>query len=542
MNGFDDILKNKLENFKEMPSEEVFLKIRSNYPKPGPKDFISNYKYYFIAAVSAVIIITGVILLNQNQAQIEKSLAVNDKIENQNNVKVIETVAPENPQIVVVKPINNLVQEKEILQRDFVQKPEVEKKEIVYTKMFDFSDTVVCGLTLETGFKGQIKSVILPNGIKAVNSVGKIKLFSSKPGTFNVFYSESSSNKFVKDSVTITFKNSNYADVKLSSEIVCPGEDLLVYIKNVDSEPKWNDSFKVTKKLGSTYQISGLSTGKNIVSFTVDEDGCSQTFSKTVNVPLILNFSYTSSPNICSGGNATLNVKTSSKNVNFYTLNNTLESKNGMFKCLNSGIYTLSINYENGCVVRDTLLILDSLSISPYFIAEKDLFNKNKYLFRNLTNVDDRGYERNSNVEFLWKVNGNVVSVDDNPSYEFIKDGVHVVELMALLSENCQNVYSETISISGSNFRIPNIFTPNGDGIGDEFIVVYEDEIAFYELEVISRRGEVVFQSSDILKSWNGKINGNDDAAEGLYFYIIKGESKFGNKIEQKGSVQLLRH
>lgn len=541
MNGFDDILKNKLGNFKEMPSDEVFLKIRSNYPKPGVKDFLSNYKYYFIAAVSAVIIVTGIILLNQNHYEIQKSLSQNDKIENQDNSQNNEQIVPENSQF-VTKPNNKTALEKGTSNLDLVQEPNIEKKETIYTKMFGFSDTVVCGLFVETEFNGLIKAVILPDGLNALISDRNIKLSAAKPGTFTVLYAESFNNKFVKDSLVVTFKNNKLVDVKLSNEIVCPGEDLLVYIKNTNSEPNWNNNFKHKKTAKYTYQISGLSTGENNISFTINQDDCSQTYNKIVTVAPDLNYSFTSLPNICSSSNAKLYVKTEHQNVNYYTLNNTIESKNGVFNELNSGIYTLSINYENGCIVHDTLLIRDSLNLSPYFIAEKDLINKNKYLFRNFTKVDDRGYERNPNVEFIWKVDGNTVSVEDNPSYEFVKQGVHIVELMARLNENCQSIYSETISISGSNFRIPNIFTPNGDGIGDEFVVVYEGGIDVYALEIVNRRGEIVFGSTNILKSWDGKINGNDDAAEGLYFYIIRGEDKFGNKIEQKGSIQLIRH
>ena len=86
------------------------------------------------------------------------------------------------------------------------------------------------------------------------------------------------------------------------------------------------------------------------------------------------------------------------------------------------------------------------------------------------------------------------------------------MELIAVLSETCQSTYSETILISGSNFRIPNIFTPNGDGIGDEFKVIYEGDLANYGITIINRLGEIVYETNDINRSWDGKINGNNDA------------------------------
>lgn len=544
MNGFDDILKNKLENYREMPSQDVFLKIRSQYPKPGFKDFLGKYKYYFIAAVATIAIVSGIIILNsenknnpaqhnntQNSQVVDPNNNVDIKIDNSTN------------DLEVLKPVINLISnnDKNLDEEKLNQENKV--TEIVYKDVFGFGDTAICGLQLETEFFGSFNYVNLPDNLKVLKLDNSIKFLATRQGTYTVYYSEINGNINVRDSVVITFNKSQSAEVSLSDEVLCPGEELLVYVRNNQSEPVWNSELKVNRRLGSAYGITGLNAGKNNVSFTIsDNSGCTQTYSKSVNVLSPLNFDYFSTPNVCSGSNATLTVNTSGQKANLYKLNNSIESKTGYFKGLDPGIYVLSVEYEHGCVIRDTILVRDSLNVSPYFIAEKDLLYRNKYSFRNLTNIDDKGYERNSNVSFIWKVNGNVISVDDNPEYEFVTEGHNTVELIAILNDNCQNIYSESIFISGSNFRIPNIFTPNGDGIGDEFVVVYEGELNSYNLDIINRSGEVVFKCADIKKSWDGKINGNDDAAEGLYYYIIRGEDKFGNNIEQKGSLRLVRN
>lgn len=544
MNGFDDILKNKLENYREMPSQDVFLKIRSQYPKPGIKDFLGRYKYYFIAAVATVVIVTGIIILGKetknNQLQNTETQS-NQVVLNNNNidVSVSKKVVEDN----VLKPINNVISGNYSESKEDVVILESKVKEIVYKNVFGFEDTAICGFQVETEFEGNFNSIVLPENVKAIKLDNIIKFVSSCQGSYIVYYSEFMDNINVRDSVNITFNTAQSAEVSLSKEELCPGQELLINVRSNQFEPVWNSNLNVNRRAKSEYSVSGLKPGKNVVSFTInDNNGCIQNYSKTVNVFSPLSIDYFSTPNVCSGSNATLIINTTGHHANLFKLNNNIESKTGYFKGLDPGIYVLSVEYQHGCVVRDTLFIRDSLNISPYFIAEKDLLNRNKYSFRNLTNVDDRGYERNANVSFVWKVNGNVFSVEDNPEFEFIKEGHNVVELIASINENCQNIYSETIFISGSNFRIPNIFTPNGDGIGDEFVVVYEGELSGYKLDIINRSGEVVFESSQIRNSWDGKINGNDDAAEGLYYYIIRGEDKFGNNIEQKGSLQLVRN
>jgi gliding motility-associated-like protein len=59
------------------------------------------------------------------------------------------------------------------------------------------------------------------------------------------------------------------------------------------------------------------------------------------------------------------------------------------------------------------------------------------------------------------------------------------------------------------NIFIPNTFTPNGDGINDEFeIYGNKKAIKFVEVSIFDRWGERVFQSTDIDFKWDGRYNG----------------------------------
>jgi gliding motility-associated-like protein len=64
--------------------------------------------------------------------------------------------------------------------------------------------------------------------------------------------------------------------------------------------------------------------------------------------------------------------------------------------------------------------------------------------------------------------------------------------------------------------------------------------IANYECLIYNRWGKLVFSSTDIKLSWDGKINGNP-ADEGTYFYIIKCSGVVGAEIKKQGSVNLFR-
>ena len=90
--------------------------------------------------------------------------------------------------------------------------------------------------------------------------------------------------------------------------------------------------------------------------------------------------------------------------------------------------------------------------------------------------------------------------------------------------------------------RIPNGFTPNGDGVNDEFRIVGlpVENITKYNLQIFNRWGQVVFTSTNILESWDGKMNGQQ-CPEGIYCWAIYYEDNKKAKVSNKGTVMLVR-
>ena len=94
--------------------------------------------------------------------------------------------------------------------------------------------------------------------------------------------------------------------------------------------------------------------------------------------------------------------------------------------------------------------------------------------------------------------------------------------------ETCNHDSTEiTVNISASDLRVPNVFTPNGDGLNDEFRVQYRSIIEFH-CWVYNRWGKLVYEWTDPAKGWDGTINGRP-AAEGAYFYVIRARGSDAN-------------
>ena len=105
--------------------------------------------------------------------------------------------------------------------------------------------------------------------------------------------------------------------------------------------------------------------------------------------------------------------------------------------------------------------------------------------------------------------------------YTFNEPGHYRAVVGMSNSHDCQLDSVEfLISVSESMLTVPNVFTPNGDGMNDEFRVVYRS-IKEFHCWVYNRWGHKVYEWTDPAKGWDGTIGGKP-AAEGAYYYVIR--------------------
>lgn len=94
-------------------------------------------------------------------------------------------------------------------------------------------------------------------------------------------------------------------------------------------------------------------------------------------------------------------------------------------------------------------------------------------------------------------------------------------------------------------YNLPNVFTPNGDGVNDVWRAIDPQFVEDFELRVVNRWGVEVFRSQDPLFEWNGKLgNKGKDCPDGPYFYYAEFSARIEGRIrrkEQSGSVTVLR-
>jgi gliding motility-associated-like protein len=148
-------------------------------------------------------------------------------------------------------------------------------------------------------------------------------------------------------------------------------------------------------------------------------------------------------------------------------------------------------------------------------------------------------------IKWAWYIGsfGDIInSTGESVPIGYGVPGVYTITLIVQDDKGCYDTHTETVRIN-NNFTMPNIFTPNGDGINDFFALdfgIFES----YNFFVLNRWGNIIKNSIKAtgLILWDGKADNGHDCTEGVYFYKFIGN--LGNNmgtIEREGFISLER-
>lgn len=139
-------------------------------------------------------------------------------------------------------------------------------------------------------------------------------------------------------------------------------------------------------------------------------------------------------------------------------------------------------------------------------------------------------------VSYNWNFGDGITSPEINPSHTFSTPGEYSVTLTVTNAEGCrvEVVHGPYIILTPDLF-IPNVFSPNGDGVNDIYLVNYTGSQP-YTCAIFDRWGTKMYASNNKVLGWNGKDANDADANDGVYYYVIK----VGDK-EYSGNLTLVR-
>ncbi len=147
-------------------------------------------------------------------------------------------------------------------------------------------------------------------------------------------------------------------------------------------------------------------------------------------------------------------------------------------------------------------------------------------------------------ISYLWNFDSLGISLLKNPSFTFRDTGTFQISQIVLHPSGCSDTaYSIIRLLPFVNFYMPNAFTPNNDGLNDDFVPVgIFLGIQSYTMTIWNRWGDKIYTTTDFSSGWNGQRNNTGATAPpGVYVYVVNYVNPKGEPITLKGHCTLLR-
>ncbi len=180
--------------------------------------------------------------------------------------------------------------------------------------------------------------------------------------------------------------------------------------------------------------------------------------------------------------------------------------------------YKVAIITPNGCDFEEEMTVFVVNETVEDFEVTRMNSCKGlpEYLFTNNTESD---------ASYQWELGDGSFNSQNEFTYQYEEAGIYEVRLT--IDTIC--VVDKTIELSFEEIFVPNVFTPNNDGINDFFEVNTDLSV---DLKVFDRNGKAIFEQDDYQNNWNG----NDLMSDTYYYSLNLSDGDVCN-----GWVQILR-
>lgn len=207
------------------------------------------------------------------------------------------------------------------------------------------------------------------------------------------------------------------------------------------------------------------------------------------------------------------------------------------------GIFTVSLENTSDKFCTSSLTQEDYILINPvieasFDIEPREISINNKSQLEVINFVTDDSYLRWSLSDSIIWENLSAPNIADSIS----DTGTYQLKQYTINEYGCVDSLWAWFKITPAyNFYVPDAFSPNNNGLNDTWGPVgkYFD-MDSYEMRIFSRWGEMIFQTNDFFKHWDGKLKNGSKAPIGSYAYIIRLTDMDGNHKLMKGSLILL--
>jgi gliding motility-associated-like protein len=347
----------------------------------------------------------------------------------------------------------------------------------------------------------------------------------SSPVTYNVSATDANGCVSNVASVSINVTSLTSANLNVSGgSAICKGNTASISSTVSGNTGAVNMSWSAGLGTGNgPFTVSPAATTTYTVTVT---DGCSHTVSGTIQVlvrPLpVINIS-PQTLSACKEVEAYFvdNSTTNSGASYYWTFGDGFASPNttATHTYETSGIYNVGVNVTSSFGCQNSATTTYNITVNA---SSKADFNSVADDGSTISPVYNFTNESSNAATYTWIFGDGAVSSQISPQHTYADKGEYIVTLYTTSSAGCKDSISKKVEIRPEfTFYIPNAFTPDGDNLNDYFSPK-GSEISDFKMMIFDRWGEMIYQTEDIEKGWDGRANNGSKIAEnGVYVYRI---------------------
>ena len=276
---------------------------------------------------------------------------------------------------------------------------------------------------------------------------------------------------------------------------------------------------------GGTWSGTGISAdglftpsealvGTHVLSYTVANDFCVVTQTKTVIVEPTIQFSQGPVVALCPDVPA---FQIPAITPAGGTWSGTGVSADGVFTPglglggINTLTYSVTIGACNGIVTQEIMVYPQPLIKAAAEPTEcgTDISIEGFIPFTaNFTNATTGA------TGYLWEFGDGATSREATPTHEYTQTGQYEVSLTAYYGQGCSVTQKVVAVRADKNKLVPNVFTPNNDGLNDTFVP--RITCLPTDLRIFNRWGKLVYEQKNYQNTWRG-----EGITDGIYYYQL---------------------
>ena len=208
----------------------------------------------------------------------------------------------------------------------------------------------------------------------------------------------------------------------------------------------------------------------------------------------------------------------------------------------NTGTYNPSVTvYDTaGCQI---LYLLDPITASVSGLDAQIVASPVYANINQVVQLNDASTSLNPIATWTWIFadSSKLFFQSTGQSIAFPQGGPQDIALVITDNLGCIDTAFITIYVSDPDIWVPNVFTPNGDGVNDLVVLPYPS-FKTYDIQILNRWGNLVFELKDQtgVAVWDGYDFNGQLHTDGVFFYRLRGEMLGGTQIDKHGFIHLV--